>query len=255
MSYEGVAYRVTTRAPLVTDDVTKGFAVGSLWKNTVGNILYFCSDNTVGTAQWSNYLKLSFSGANRVDATAANVNVTLPYPQSLPLGYVHLVVKTDSTTNTVTITPTSGVTIDGLTVSRKLYFQNDVMMVQSDGLNWHILNWQINGEVPLTFNASQPIDLSQIPYNNGKAVVIASANMTLLAFTNYVKGQKFLLYVKQDATGGRTLSLTSGVAGGQRLGTAPVLPTTFTAAKKWKYGFAHDAGDDRFDLIGIAGEF
>ncbi len=189
------------------------------------------------------------------NATSAAQTVNLPSAATAGSGAIYTVVKTDASANTVSIVPNGTQTIDGLTNTRKIYFQNDILSLQSDGANWRILRWQVNGEVPLTFAASLTIDCSQIPYNNGKAVVTATANMTLLAFTNYVKGQKFLLYVKQDATGGRGLTLTTSVAGGQRLGTAPILPTTFTAAKKWKYGFAHDAVDDRFDLVGLAGEF
>lgn len=44
----------TTTAPTVTDDVSKGYRVGSMWINTSTSNAYICKDATVGAAVWTN---------------------------------------------------------------------------------------------------------------------------------------------------------------------------------------------------------
>lgn len=39
-------------APAVTDDINKGYSVGSQWIDTVTDKVYICTDNTKGTAVW-----------------------------------------------------------------------------------------------------------------------------------------------------------------------------------------------------------
>ena len=55
-----------TITPLVTDDSTKGFVVGSRWTLDNGD-LYICSDNTIGAAVWN---LQSVGGVTDVTATA-----------------------------------------------------------------------------------------------------------------------------------------------------------------------------------------
>ena len=40
-------------APAVTDDITKGFVIGSRFLRVSTAKLYFCSDNTAGAAVWN----------------------------------------------------------------------------------------------------------------------------------------------------------------------------------------------------------
>lgn len=42
-----------TAAPAVTDDITKGYAAGSLWYDATGNALYICETSGVGAAVWT----------------------------------------------------------------------------------------------------------------------------------------------------------------------------------------------------------
>lgn len=41
-----------TAAPTVTDDLSKGFTLGSLWLNTAAGHTWVCADATVGAAVW-----------------------------------------------------------------------------------------------------------------------------------------------------------------------------------------------------------
>ena len=41
-----------TSAPLITDDNTQGYYVGSPWFDVTNDIVYFCVDNSTGAAVW-----------------------------------------------------------------------------------------------------------------------------------------------------------------------------------------------------------
>lgn len=45
-------YTATTN-PAITDDITKGYKVGSTWLNTSTGKWYFCAVETAGAASWS----------------------------------------------------------------------------------------------------------------------------------------------------------------------------------------------------------
>lgn len=46
------ASNVTTTAPTVNDDLTRGYDVGSVWVDSVTGTSYTCISNTIGAAQW-----------------------------------------------------------------------------------------------------------------------------------------------------------------------------------------------------------
>ena len=187
-------------------------------------------------------------------ASASAQTVTLPTSVG-NAGQIITVVKSDASANTVSILTTSSQTIDGLTATRRLFYQNDLMSFQSDGANWHIIEWRINGAVPLTDAATIAVDCSLIP-PGGAAKVILAGNRTLGAFTNYVKGQRFALYVRQDATGSRTLAYTATGAGCQRFSSDFPSPTlTTTGSKTDKIQWFHDEDANTFDCVGIVRGF
>ena len=111
------------------------------------------------------------------NAASGNINETIPTPS---LGVHVKVVKTDSTTNTVTLTTPSGVIFGpglGAGASTKvLKIQGDSVEVFADGTNYHI-----------TGDAVEPSILTQHNYQNGSPytetssvlVLIDSANLTI----------------------------------------------------------------------------
>ena len=42
-----------SRTPTSSDDETKGFRVGHVWRDTTSNSLYVCKSNTKGSAVWA----------------------------------------------------------------------------------------------------------------------------------------------------------------------------------------------------------
>jgi hypothetical protein len=92
----------------------------------------------------------------------------------------------------------------------------------------------------ITINATAaPIDYSYhtatygatttIDYNTGEKFVLTLTGNTTLAFSNTVNGKTIIILLKQDATGGRTVTLPSGTIFPLGSNTGYVLNTTTTA--------------------------
>ena len=98
--------------------------------------------------------------------------------------------------------------------------------------------------IPLTDGATINIDLRQ---GNVFEVVLGGCNRTLAAPTanQEPRGTKFILRVRQDATGSRTL--TWDAAYRFPGGTSPTLTTT--AAKTDYFGFIYNERDSKYDCI------
>jgi hypothetical protein len=79
--------------------------------------------------------------------------------------------------------------------------------------------------------------------------VTLSGNRTLGNPTGAVNGQKLLFRIKQDATGGRTLTFDTKYRFGTDL-TSVVLSTA--AGKLDRVGVEYVAVDDKFDVIALA---
>jgi len=64
-----------TTAPVVGSDNTAGYAVGSLWVNTVTKYSYICVDASTGAAIWRRFdmIPLKVNGSYLVDLTANNI--------------------------------------------------------------------------------------------------------------------------------------------------------------------------------------
>ncbi len=76
------------------------------------------------------------SDINLVDASGDNITVKVP--ENSDAGTQYIIKKTDSSSNTVTISRTTADTIDG-SASKILYHQYETLTVVSDGSNWHII--------------------------------------------------------------------------------------------------------------------
>ncbi len=79
----------------------------------------------------------SFAGK----ALAAGITITLPAAAEVS-GHIYFIKKTDLSVNSVSIVANGAETIDGA-LEQVLGDQYDVMILQSDGSNWHIMaRWQ-----------------------------------------------------------------------------------------------------------------
>lgn len=87
----------------------------------------------------------------KVDATSASVTVTLPTAVENS-GQLIEVYKTDSSTNFVKISASSGQTIDGITKDVYLYNQGESVVFRSDGSNVLISSQNKNGDVATITN-------------------------------------------------------------------------------------------------------
>lgn len=78
---------------------------------------------------------------------------------------------------------------------------------------------------------------------------ITLAGPTTLTFTGGRNGAKYVLEIKQDATGSRTYTLPAKV----RYGTyIPNVDITSTPNKTDKLGFIYDSAADKYDLVAVA---
>lgn len=71
------------------------------------------------------------------DATSAAITLTLPSP-STATNRIYGVIKTDSGSNAVTLTPAASETINGAS-SKALSAQYDKTWIFTDGTNWYLL--------------------------------------------------------------------------------------------------------------------
>jgi len=98
----------------------------------------------------------------------------------------------------------------------------------------------------LTYSSSITID-----WNNGNVQSVVLTGNTTLTFTNGQDGGKYTLIIKQDATGGRTVTWPTDVRFPQ--GVAPTLSTT---ANTTDYiGFIYNGIDQKYDAVAFTGGF
>ena len=96
----------------------------------------------------------------------------------------------------------------------------------------------------LTYSSSITID-----WNNGNVQSVVLTGNTTFNFTNGKDGGKYILIIKQDSTGGRTVTWPSSVRfpGG-------VTPTLSTGANKSDYiGFIYNGVDGKYDAVAFVG--
>jgi hypothetical protein len=96
----------------------------------------------------------------------------------------------------------------------------------------------------LTYSSSITID-----WNNGNVQSVVLTGNTTFTFTNGQDGGKYILIIRQDSTGGRTVTWPSSVRfpGG-------VTPTLSTGANKSDYiGFIYNGVDGKYDAVAFVG--
>ena len=107
-------------APTVTDDISSGYAIGSVWVDTVGDSPYILVDGTIGAAVWA---KLDESGGAGIDpadqAKLDNITVT----QAVDLD----VIEGDTATNKINA-DASKIKTDFITVTQAV----DLDTMESD---------------------------------------------------------------------------------------------------------------------------
>jgi hypothetical protein len=87
-----------------------------------------------------------------VNALTANATINLPSALSVGNTFKIWIKKTDKSTNTVTIVPFGGETIDGAT-TKVLYDYNDFAEIRADGSNWFVGGSLIRGTIASTTSA------------------------------------------------------------------------------------------------------
>lgn len=84
--------------PLVSDDNTQGYSVGSQWFNTSSGVLWIASDVTTGAAVWVEQVNINNDGlADNILTTRGDIIITnnLNAPVRLPIGSAGQVVQSD----------------------------------------------------------------------------------------------------------------------------------------------------------------
>ena len=105
----------------------------------------------------------------------------------------------------------------------------------------------VSRRIAATFGATMTVDWSK---GNIQSLAM-TANVTSMTFSNPVDGAKYILMIKQDATGSRTIAWPATVRWPG--GTAPTLTTT---ANKTDYiTFIYNGVDSKYDGVGIVQNF
>lgn len=108
--------------------------VGDVWLDTSSGSINVSGSIVTKTAD---YTAVSGDYTILCDAAGGAIIITLPAASSVT-GHIYNVKKIDSTTNTVTLSPSGVDTIDNAsTISTEIQWVS--IMVQSDGTNWYIL--------------------------------------------------------------------------------------------------------------------
>lgn len=148
------------------------------------------------------------------DATSAAFNITLPDAASC-VGKTVVVKKIDISANAVTVATTSSQTIDLLT-TYPLTYQNDFVMVESDGSNWKIVSYkakQIVVGTPLTasvFTTSTTYGNLSTRLNVTVTAKTSGPYRIHVKFPMYIGADGFTAYAKLIATSGSPTVLENG---------------------------------------------
>jgi len=95
------------------------------------------------TAVSSNHTATATEDYLEVDATSGAITVALPDATTNP-GRLYLIVKSDSSSNPVTIDPSGSQTIDAFATA-ELRLQRDGLYIVSDGANWRVISRKRKG--------------------------------------------------------------------------------------------------------------
>ncbi len=205
-------------APTVTDDNTKGYAVGSIWINTAGNAVYTCTNSGTGVAVWTQGgtgdvmgpASATDNAVTRFDGTTGKLiqdsSVTLSDTQGL--AGVRTLSLTDATTNTLLLQPAPATTSYTLTLpaaqgAASTFLRND----GAGGLSWVAGNsGDVVGPASATDNA-----VTRFDGTTGKLIQDSSVTLS----------------DTQGLAGVRTLSLTDATTNTLLLQPAPAT-TSYT---------------------------
>ena len=136
-----------TTAPTATDDNTKGYSVGSIWINTSTNMPYTCTNSGTGVAVWSQGgtgdvvgpSSATDNAITRFDGTTGKLvqNSTVTISDVAVVEGVKTLTMTDSTTNTISITPSASTTTYALTLPAAQGAANTFLQNNGSG----VLSW------------------------------------------------------------------------------------------------------------------
>lgn len=157
-----------------------------------------------------------------VDATGGDVVITLP-PAADVNDFAFLIMKTDATTNTVTIVGQTGETINGAD-SKVLYAQFQAIEPLSDGANYAVVYDSNPGRIGTTVRVS--IDTTVTPEMQCILVDATGAEVVITlreAAAAAEVGSQFLLIKKVDSSGN---AVTPTAAAGDLIDGATTSPLT-----------------------------
>lgn len=129
-----------------------------------------------------------------VDATDGDVTVSLPSAATVGNGVEIGFKKADSSSNTITLDPNGSETVDGA-ASVVLTFENEVVVIRSDGTNWKIVSRQfVGGPLSKAVDEAKGADLaSAATVNIGAATgnyVKITGTTTITAFDTVQAGTR-----------------------------------------------------------------
>ncbi|MHC5536649.1 hypothetical protein ACYOEI_00060 [Singulisphaera rosea] len=228
------------------------FQVGSTSKAKIDNAGQVTAAGFASTvaSKTSAYTVTTSDSVVLCDATSSAFTVTLLSASTVSTGRRFTIKKVDSSGNAITIATTSSQTIDGAS-TKSLSSQWSALTVVSDGSNWQVENLGTAGsqgaqgsagpqgfqgasgtgsQGPQGIGVNHPFttdtDGSTVTFDMSTSTVhsVTLGGNRTLAVSNVTSGQTFLVILKQDGTGSRTVTWFSGITWAN--GTAPTLTTT-----------------------------
>lgn len=150
----------------------------------------------------------------KADATSGAFTINLPTAASVP-GKVVSIKKIDSSANQITVDPYSAETIDGSS-TKKIFFQNDVLQIVSDGANWQDITQKVL--------RAPTMSIATTTSYTGSMSAVGSGTYTTPPGVVYLR----VRMVGGGGGGGRSSSATNGANGSA--GGASTFGTSYLSA-------------------------
>jgi hypothetical protein len=170
------------------------------------------------------------------NATAAPITVTLP-DATKAAGKSYVVIKTDATSNAVTVNTTSAQTIDGV-ASRVISGQFNILDCRSDGSNWILVSRLQNPVVNLTGLTYTATDTDETIH------IDTTANTVTVTIPSPVGIAGKTYRFKRISAGANNATVTSSLA------SAIDGATSFTLSAQYKYLVVVSNGVATWDIFG-----
>jgi len=248
-----VSHNFTT-TPGATDDISKGFIVGSRWSLDDGD-LYLCTDNTSTAAVWE--LQLNLADVTTADIAASTNKNYVTDAQATVIGNtsgsntgdqdLSGYVPTTRTVNTKPLSANVVLTTADVLDSTGNRYQTENQNTYNDATS--SIQTQIDTKAPITPRLQSVTSSANVTPTSANDLVVINAQSAGLTIANptgtMVQGQALMIRIKDNGTA-RSIAF-----GTNYRAVGITLPTTTTISKTMYLGCIWNATDTKFDVVGL----